>query len=171
MTLIEIVVSIAIISTISLLLLSAIPLIRSQQQLRVAASQIQSSLRVAQQAAFNEARPPACLEGAGEDKEKQRRCSDIGIAIRAGEIIQFADTQADNTFSKSGDYVISRDKFPAAVTVPDKTWLFEASPPTITLTVDGITQAANKPASIVIKASSLTATVQVFAYGYTTIQF
>ncbi len=171
MTLIEIVVSIAIISTISLLLLSAIPLIRSQQQLRVAAAQIQSTLRVAQQSAFNESRPAACLESVGEDKEKQRRCSDIGIAIRSGEIIQFADTQSDNTFSKNGDYVISRDRFPTAVTVPDKTWIFKASPPTIILIVDGITQPADKPASFTIKASSLTATIQVFAYGYTTITF
>ncbi|MBI3256039.1 MAG: prepilin-type N-terminal cleavage/methylation domain-containing protein [Candidatus Andersenbacteria bacterium] len=167
MTLIEVVVSVAIIAVISALLLSALPLIRSQQQLRATVQYIQSNLRLAQQAALNETRAPGCLTRAGDDKERQRQCSDVGIAVRNGELVQYADTQNDNTFSETADFIISKEKLPNAVTVPAISWLFEATPPTIILWVNGRTQPSNEPADLVIQAASLKATIHVFAYGYT----
>lgn len=171
MTLIEVVISIAIISVISALLLSALPLIRSQQQLRGAVQQIQSNLRVAQQAALNESRPAACLTRAGDDKEKQRSCSDRGLAISNNTLIQFADTQDDNRFSASSDFIISQENLTGGTTAPNKAWLFEATPPTITLWVDGKIQPGALPANADIRAGALTATIHVYAYGYTQATF
>jgi prepilin-type N-terminal cleavage/methylation domain-containing protein len=171
MTLIEIVVSVAIISVISALVLNALPTIRNQQQLRAATQQIQNQLRAAQQNDLNETRSPDCLQRVGEDKEKQRRCSDVGVAIRQNKIVQFADTEDDNTLSNSGDVILSQEEISSAVIVPNRTWLFEATPPTILLRIDGKVQQVGQPNTTIISAGALKATFEVSTYGYASTKF
>ena len=171
MTLLEVVVSISIISIATALLLSALPLIRSQQQLKLAAAHLQSDLRRAQLGAINETRVPACLDEAGDNAAQKQRCSDIGITVQNNQVVEFADIDADGRYNEPTDFFLSREPLPGAVSVPAKTWVFKASPPTSTLYVNGTVQLASQPDITIITAGSLKATLNTYAYGYVEAKF
>lgn len=171
MTLLEVVVSISIISVATALLLSALPLIRSQQQLKLAAAHLQSDLRRAQLGALNETRAPACVEEAGDNQAQKQRCSDIGITVQNNEAVEFADIDANGRYNEPVDFLLSREPLPLAVSVPAKTWVFKASPPTSNLYVNGSVQVVSQPDVTIITAGSLKATLNTYAYGYVEAKF
>ena len=171
MTLLEVVVSISIISIATALLLSALPLIRSQQQLKLAAAHLQSDLRRAQLGAINETRAPACIDEGGSDQAQKQHCSDIGITVQNNEVVEFADIDANGRYNEPTDFLLSKEPLPGAVSVPAKTWVFKASPPTINLYVNGTVQLVSQPDVTIINAGALKATLNTYAYGYVEAKF
>lgn len=165
-TLIEVVVGIAIVSIITILTVTAFPFIRERQQVSLATQEFESALRRAQQLALFETRHPQCLQNVGSEAEKQRRCSDVGIVVDESELITYADTVSDDRYTPDEDFVLSRIPVPANVVVSAKAFLFEASPPTITMFVDGEVRAAHQTETITITSGSVTANLVVSAYGF-----
>ena len=144
-TLIELIVVIAIIATLSVLLAVAYPQARSQQKLTLAEQTLQASLRAAQQAAINEERDDDCLTKARALAVPEVLCSDTGIVLNPSQstMIVFADIENSNTNEYepdeglSGDFKIREVPFPEGVQVepsaPPTVLIFQGTPPTITL--------------------------------------
>lgn len=100
-SLIESITIIAIISILTAISVSALPAIRAHQTLVTDTEQIRSLLLDSKQRSLNQVRPEACVQKA----EDSRRCSDVGIAMTGGNIIQFADLLANTRYDEK-DYVI-----------------------------------------------------------------
>lgn len=169
-TLIEIVVVIVIIGVISASLTVAYPNVRDWQKLKLAEQQLQASLREAQQAAINEERSAACLASFSSNPALQKHCSNIGVTVAGGELIMFADTSnlPANEWEHGHDIEIKRIAFPDGVTVEAgsstaTTFVFEATPPTVTLFVGSTPVAA--PHTVTLQAGATAATFTVHAYG------
>lgn len=165
-TLIEALVTVAIISILTVLVASSYPIVRQQQQVRVAEQLLGSQLRRAQQLALNENREVRCLQLFADQVSLQPRCSDIGIAIRGSEFIMFADTDADTRFTSGSDYIISNTAIGKDVSIPNKDFLFKATPPTITAYTDGVVQSLKTPQTLVIAVGSLQVPYDIYPYGY-----
>ncbi len=138
-TLIEIVVSVVIVSTLAAIIAVAFPSARDQQRLGLTQQEIQLRLREARQRALNEDRPSECLlRYADDDLKHRRRCSDIGVYVAGQELTLYADTSGDGSYSAAGDYVLSAATLPASVVSSGvQSFQFIAAPPTIGLFVDG----------------------------------
>lgn len=109
-SLIESLVIISIISILSAISLSALPAARAHQQIISDTELIKALLVDSKQRALNQVRPEECIAELGvaqNDKESGAFCSDVGIAFRNNEVIQFADSSGNGGYS-ADDYVISR---------------------------------------------------------------
>jgi len=139
-TLLETIVTIGIIGTVSGLLLLGWPRTRHQQALLLANEQLQALFRTAQQKALNEERSAACLSLVGSAPADQRRCSDIGVALRGGQIVLFADIGGDDAhYDEQDDLALETHTLALGVSTADSAWqsfLFRATPPTIELFAD-----------------------------------
>jgi prepilin-type N-terminal cleavage/methylation domain-containing protein len=135
-SLIEVTVTVVIVGIFSLMAARAYPVWRERQHIIEARQVIQSELRAAQQQAIQEIRSPDCLAGAATYDE-ERHCSDIGLWFEAGQssITVYADTaESDSNTYNTGDYVIKTLSLPGGLRVKEnKSFLFEAVPPSVTL--------------------------------------
>lgn len=161
-TLVEAVVTIAILSIITTIVLAAFPQVRDHQTLIAAEQQLRSYIRQAEQASFNQIRPEDCTNTLPE--EDHGLCSDTGIAIRGSEVILFADTlQKDVNQYEQGDYVYNTLTLPSpARALAERTLLFEADPPGIILYVDGVNQS---PGRVELMAGSRSKLLTIHRYG------
>lgn len=175
-TLLEVVVTIVILSIITLLVTSAFPEARSAQALLLARQQLRSIFQKAEQQALQEIRDENCLQRVknNPDYTLQKRCSDIGVALQGSTALLFADTEDDNQYTEGQDYLLSTLSLPAGVKVTQadgtdlSTWqsfLFEATPPTIDLYVNQTLLPGNQQAPIALQAGRRSALLNVNRYG------
>lgn len=132
-TLIEVILTMAILSILITLISTGYPVVRDNQALQLAQQQLEFLVREAQQRALNEERDETCLDSA----EEARRCSDVGLAFNGSAITLFADTTGEDLAYTVGDYVIATHQSPAQLTGIDSI-LFVAQPPNITLLANGL---------------------------------
>jgi prepilin-type N-terminal cleavage/methylation domain-containing protein len=140
-TLVEIIMVVVIMGSISLMIATAYPNARAEQKLTLAEQTLQAALRAAQQTAINEERDPACITQALALGNDQKRCSDIGIVLEPTQhnIIVFADIfepDRDN-YDSANDVFLSQIPFPDGVAVlssaSQTTLIFQGVAPTIGL--------------------------------------
>ncbi len=165
MTLVEVMVGITIIGILSLMAATAFPYVRQYQQATLTAQLIQSTMRRAQQLALDETRDEKCLALEGPEIEQQRHCSDVGIAIAGHDIQLFADTADDNRYTVNNDFILATLPFPSAVTVTNKAFLFEATPPSIVMFVDGNVRAASQAEPLTIQSGRAIVQLSISSYG------
>lgn len=160
-TLLETAVVLSIISILTGLVLTGWPRTRQHQALLLASQQVKTMIHTAQQKALNEDRAKACTDTINPP----RLCSDIGIALKDGTIVVFADTVDDNKFTapvsqnNPGDFELERQTLPLSVTGPSnwQAFIFEATPPHIDL-IGG-------PKTLTLTSGTATKTITVQRYG------
>lgn len=131
-TLIEVMVTITIISILAAIITVALPKSRESQDLILAGQQLQSLVREAQKRALNEQRDQPCVDQAAEAKY----CSDVGLHIETTTVRMFADIASDGDYT-AADYTIYTADLVGGVSIETPlTLLFRAVPPTITLFVN-----------------------------------
>lgn len=162
-TLLEITVVMAIMSILSAIILIGWPRTRQHQALLLAAEQVQTTLRTAQQKALNEDRHPDCLrDWVGSSPEEQRLCSDIGVAVQESTIVIFADTNIPtvNQYEETKDFPIEQQTLPLGVTGPSswQSFVFEASPPNIELV-------GGAPRTLRLKSGTAARDLVIKSYG------
>lgn len=160
-TLIESVVVMAIVSMVSVLALNAIPVLRAHQELVADTENFRSLLFDSKQRTVNQVRPPSCLSQYEINNPLRAACSDVGIAIYLGELIQYANTanQNQHTYEPgiAGDFEIAKIKIVSTVEMPRslKSLLFISMPPTVVTYSDGaiISPGNNASSKIYLNAS------------------
>ncbi len=139
-TLIESLVIISLISILTAMSVRAIPTIRAHQELVSDTENIRALLYDAKQRTLNQVRPENCLPGVPDDLARAR-CSDVGVALKNGELIIFADTapSVQNYNYDTGDREIVRSKLATNVDTGSATSLvFAGVPPSAVLYKDGV---------------------------------
>lgn len=167
-TLVEAMVSVGIISILSVMLMRSFPFIRNSQHVKLTQEQLASQLRRAQQLALDETRAEACLNLFVGQEDQNSRCSDVGVALRGQKLIMFADTtphEADNKYT-DGDYVLSSVDVPGDVTMPEKSFLFKGTPPTMLVYVDGVIKPLKSAEPLTIGVGETQVLLNVYPYGY-----
>lgn len=162
-TLLEVLVTITILTLVTYLVASAFPVIREESVLRQASAQITSLVRAAQVQALNEAREGECLAAVGESPQDAKRCSDVGIMLQGENVIAFADTNDNDRFDED-DFLFRSSALarPVVATRP-VSLLVEATPPNVVLYVDGIV--LEREEAIVLRSGKRTVSLTVSAYG------
>lgn len=174
-TLLEMVVVIAVIGIASSMLLRGYPVLRAQQQLKIAEQQIQSTLREAQALALNEAREDNCKNRFPNDEAQQRFCSDIGVKLEGDTITLFADLDFNDQYNQAIDYLIREASLTSnggAGVVTATTVVFRARPPKVWLSVnennkDG-DQAGESTHTIEVQSGRSAAILNVGSFGQVT---
>ncbi len=168
-TLVESMVIIAIISILSLLSAAALPRARASQQLTVSGQQLQALFNGAQQQSLDEVRTEPCLVIAGGDAAREKACSNIGVGIQGTSAVVFADLDGSRTYQAPTDFLIATHTLTAGSTntEPDywQSFVFEATPPTVTLFADGIVVGPQTPALISLQAAAQRQSWAVYPYG------
>lgn len=165
-TLLEVVVTITIITIITYLVFAAFSVTRNEQALLRAEQQLQNNLREAQSQALNEVRAPKCLDRVGPNLSEQRHCSNIGVSISGNTLTLFADISDDNLFS-AADFQLETFELPANVIVQaDRTFLFEATPPNITLYANGALVPSDSIGDVVLQAGNASLPLTISSYGH-----
>jgi prepilin-type N-terminal cleavage/methylation domain-containing protein len=168
-TLIEVMVTIAIVTITTVIVATGFPRLRDQQQQLLARQQITSLIREAQQQSINGQRPDKCLSTVAGDQAK--KCSQAGLALRGNEYYLFLDTSNndDRKFTnEKSDFIISHGNLPGGVTVASAAWrsfLFVPDPPSTTLYVDGEVVTPQVPATIVLRQNLTQLLLQVLPSG------
>lgn len=165
MTLIEVLVGITIIGILSFLAATTLPYVRQYQQANLTAQLIQSTMRRAQQLALDETRDEKCLATVAGEPEQQRRCSDVGVATTGQNMVLYADTVDDNRHTADRDFIIATLPLSGSVDVTAKSFLFEATPPTITMFVNGEVRAASQTEPLTVRAGRAAIQLSVSSYG------
>lgn len=134
-TLIEVVVSIAVVSVVATMIATAYPVVRQAQQLDAAEQQIQAALYEARDMAFNEERDQKCLDQADVEKGMLAKyCSDVGVKFDRDKLILFADSDNSETFAVGSDFIIKTIALTGGVYIevptPD-TEIFYGEPPSL----------------------------------------
>lgn len=162
-TLLEVVVTVTIVSLLTLIVTAALPAARSHQALRLAQQQVSDGLAAASHRAINEIRPPACTNRVAAAK----RCSDVGVALQAGELIIFADTAEpqDWQYSEGQDEILATITLPTGVTTERQSFVFIATPPTLELYHDGQLMAAQEKIPLVLVSDRARVPLTVSSYG------
>ena len=164
-TLLEIIVTIIIMMILTFLVASAFPAVREGQSILKAEHLLQVTVRSAQIQALDERRDQECLDQVGTDKVLRKQCSDVGVHLVSDKVITFADTSDDNTYSQD-DYKIAEVSLPFGVTVSSATtFLFEATPPSVSLYVDGVLVDAANHGEVTLVTSQSQNTYGVYPYG------
>ncbi len=165
--LIESIVIVVIISMLTSLLMVALPAVRHNQRLNDDSQKIQALLRDAQQRAVNEVRPPPCLERAGADQEQQRRCSNVGIALKEKSAVLFSDSDGDRLYTPQTDYLIEQYSLSAsaAATGEWRAFVFEAAPPTVMLFANNTIVTAVAPATIQLQSANYVRQWTILPFG------
>ncbi len=172
-TLVEALVIIAIIGILSALSLQALPAARSNQQLTTDTEQIRALLLDAKERALNQVRPDQCLPMADMASVNRASCSDVGIAlpINTNKVIEFADTNSNNTYDSS-DYVIATFTITAAPGTGSVTsLLFRSNPPSVFLYKDTKLMGPTDTAMIYLNGyGSMKRNLTVHSYGTIDVQ-
>lgn len=177
-SLVESVVVVSIISILTVMSFTAIPALRSHQELVGDTEKIRELIIDAKQRTLNQVRPEACLTsiGAASDSPEGAVCSDAGVAIQFGEIIEFANTYAptankyeyDQGGTLTRDYVISRSKPVTTITGGSggTSLLFVSAPPSVELYNRGALLAGTASETITLTASNgSTRTLRIHPLG------
>ncbi|HLC49420.1 MAG TPA: hypothetical protein VJI96_03490 [Candidatus Andersenbacteria bacterium] len=171
-SLVESLVVVAIISTLTVLGLTAIPGLRSHQELVTDTENFRAMLLDSKQRTINQVRPADCLPGLAVDDPARAACSDVGVAFAYGELIQYANTANQDQYTYetgvSGDYEISRKNIVSTVLDGSAiSFLFISAPPTVKTYADGgLLGVANDAAPITLIATDgSTRTVTVHSLG------
>lgn len=165
-TLIEVLVTITIVSIMSAVLVVSWPRARDHNALVITERQLQSLLRDAQEKALNGDRAPTCVASTPE----ARRCADIGIALHNNQVILFADTKGTNnsyTPGNSGDAILLNTTLPSGVTSVNTNWqsyLFRFVPPIVELYGNGQLVSQNG-ASLTVQIRQQQKQWRVLPYG------
>lgn len=170
LTLLELLVTITMITLVTYLVTAAFPVVREEEALKHASQQIISALRAVQIQALDEQRSPDCLARVGENPLDAKRCSDVGIMLREADIMTFADTNDNNQYDDQDVRLAATNLArPAAVIIP-VSLLVEATPPNIVLFVNGTILPANESTPVILQAITLrsrkrTTSLAISAYG------
>lgn len=143
-TLVESLVVVLMVIVLTALAVRSIPALRSHQEIVTDTELIRSLLSDAKQRTLNQVRPSDCLPQLPVDSPARAVCSDVGIAIRNGEIIEFANTfrggsngtftyDVNNGRSVAGDYIIYRTKLATKISGGGSamSFLFYNVPPSV----------------------------------------
>lgn len=164
-TLLEVLVTLTIVTVVTYLVTSAFPVVRDEETLTHASQQLISTLRAAQTQALDEQRSPDCLTHVGEGPRLAKLCSDVGVLIRGGELLTFADTNDNNQFDER-DFPLHTNSLPAPVVVTSPVSLvIEATPPNVSLYVNGLGIQPAGTATVTLHSRGRTKSVTVTAYG------
>jgi len=160
--------------------LKAIPALRSHQELVTDTEKIRALLLDARQRTSNQVRPENCLSHLPVEDLRRAACSDTGVALQWGEIIEFANTEdsaeggpkydwdGDDIQRPAKDYVLTRSK-PVTRIKPGnpQSLLFIGNPPSTVLYIDGTeVLAGDDPTKIILTASNgSTRTISVYSSG------
>lgn len=176
MTLLESAVVIVIIGILSVVSAVAFPIVRFRQMIASDAQQIEAAARQAQLLALNEERSEECLQKAGASEDLQRNCSNVGVAVRTGQLVLFSDFNGDQQYTIGQDVVIYDRELKSEIEGGGGEWevfVFEATPPTISLYANGSlipapssNDAAVNPESIItLKAGRQQHVLSLHPYG------
>ena len=165
-TLIESVVVISIITILTYLVLNALPLARTNQEMENDLQQLRSFLSRAQQQALNEIREDDCLSFAGSDEDAQRRCSDVGVLVASGSLTMFADIDGNGDYSNGADFIIDESDLAAGVegNIPVSI-VFASTPPTIITLSDVDVLAPNESAVVKLELEDASRELTIGPYG------
>lgn len=168
-TLVEVLITITILSILTLMIASALPKVRNNQKLTLDAQQIERAMHTAVQRAMNEVREEACLTLAGSQTEEQKRCSNVGIAFQDSQMIMYSDLNGDRLYTGQGDYVQETFTLRSAVEAGGgSAWLsflVEASPPNILLFKNAAVVSESSPISLRLISGSQNRELTIFPYG------
>ena len=165
-TLLEVVIVMTILTIMTYLVVSALPPARVNQRLESDVQQFRSLISRAQQLAVNEVRPDSCLARAGANEETQRRCSNVGVVARTGELVLFADLDGDRRYSGPADFEI--EKIPQTADVNDgreADIVFEADPPEVFMYADSRIIGAGQSYVVRFAIGEATRTFSIGPYG------
>lgn len=165
LSLLEVMVTLVLITGTTYVVASAFPIVREQQALQQAQQQLTAALRAAQIQALDEQRHSDCLERVGAGIRQQKLCSDLGVFVDNNQLRTFADIQDNNRFDQS-DIVLSSTTLPASITGATPTSiLFEATPPNTTTYVNGVLVLPAQPATVTLRSRKRELSVTISAYG------
>lgn len=164
-TLLEVLVTLAIITIVTFMATLAFPIIREREALVNARQQISSALRAAQTQALNEQRRPDCLARVGDSPLAAKKCSDVGIFLQAEKLITFADTNDNNQYD-SQDFLESEGSLPRPVTVLGAASIvIEATPPNVAMWHNGRVVPAGSQVAVKLRAGRGTLPLSISSYG------
>ena len=167
-TLLEMMVVVVIISILTFLSLSALPVARSNQQLKSDIQQLRSIFSIAQQKALNEIRDEECLERVGDDPELRIRCSTIGVFFEDFKVTLFADIDADWEYTPEVDYLINEQTLQSQVSGAKKTIVFQAIPPSLYMVANGDPVAPQGSVALTLKAGEQSREIEIQRFGIVT---
>lgn len=163
-TLLEIIVTIAILTTITIVVAVAYPTTRRHQALGIAEQTLQMRIRGALATAVNEERTPDCRVEANTRAVPEQRCSDVGVYVADEELITFADLTNDGMYTAIDDFELNRVSFAGGVqAVTPVSFLFLGVPPDSTLLVNGLEASSGQ---IVLRAGQTMVPLNVYSYGH-----
>lgn len=168
-SLIEIVVTIAIIGILTTMVAAGYPAVRNRHTMQRAQQQMELLLREAQQQTLNEERAKACRDLSPRDTEgdivARRRCSDVGIHLQGTTAILFADLNSDKAYSANRDYQIRDPETLPATVVPNQTIVFNATPPHLTMYGNGGIVDGQHPLEVTFQLHNDTSTLLLRPFG------
>lgn len=165
LTLLEVIVTLVLITATTYLVASAFPIVREQQALQQAQQQLTAALRAAQIQALDEQRHPDCLERVGEAIRQQKLCSDLGVFLQDNQLRTFADIHDNNLFD-TDDFVLGNTSLPPSLTAATSaSILFEATPPNTTTYLDGVLLTPTQPGTVTLRSPRRELSVTISAYG------
>ncbi|MEK7499307.1 MAG: hypothetical protein AAB649_01740 [Patescibacteria group bacterium] len=179
-SLIESLVIVSMISILSVMSLRAIPALRSHQELVTDTEKIRALILDARQRTLNQVRPADCLKELEKDHPTRATCSDVGVALQFGEIIEFSNTytvgngalkydwDGGSESTTVRDHVIQRLKPVTRIKSGSPTsLLFMGVPPTIELYRDGtkVNPGDESTKITLIASNGSTRTITVYSSG------
>lgn len=167
-SLLEIVVVIGIMSVLTTVTVSALPIARSNQRLKNDIQQLRTLFSIVQQQALNEVRDQACLDQVGEDRQLQIRCSTVGVALDDYSATVFADLDGNWLFTPETDYVISQHALESQISAEKQTIVFQAVPPSLYMVADGDPIAPSGSVLITLISGNDSRDVEVRPFGIVT---
>lgn len=168
-TLLEILVSVVIVSVLTTIITVGFRVSRDNQRIVLAKQELEALIRDTQKRAFNEEREERCLRSLPESAlDRRRRCADVGIVLEGNRVTQFADTHGEigDRFFTTGDYTVTTLPLASSqgVSIGEKTTLlFKGVPPTIELLVNG--RVITAPVELVLRSGTATKTLLLHPYG------
>lgn len=165
LSLLEVMVTLVLITATTALVASAFPVVREQQALEQARQQFTAAVRAAQTQALDEHRTPDCLSRLGTAIAQQKLCSDIGVAILGNELHTFADIHDNNQFDHDDADMHITSLPPGITVVSPGSILFEATPPNLTAYFNGQVVSPAQPVTITLRSPHRELSLTISAYG------
>ena len=166
-TLVEAVIVMTIMTIVSYLVLSALPIARTNQEIENDIQRLRSFLTQAQQRSLNEIREGECLSRVGDDTDLQRRCSNIGVVFEENALRMFADLDDNKIYSDGADYLLEESVFHSVVegTPSTVSVMFAADPPVILTYVNGALLSAGETRTVRVENGGLNRVFTIGSYG------
>ncbi len=176
-SLIESLVVISIIGILTGMSTVAIPALRAHQELVADTESIRALLLDAKQRTLNQVRPEGCLPDLSSEDINRAGCSDVGVAIVGGEIIEFSNTNTAgtglykyNVTGTFGDHIIVKSKLASKlVSGSVQSLLFMGVPPSVKLYKDGLEFSSASDTALINLTSSNGTTRKIKVYSFGTI--